>query len=105
MTEDIAIDERQDTRWDEVGDIATRTGDEQLRQSIVISVLRGAELTAPSFAPEDIEETRGEILAAVRANERTREPIRVTVSTRAPEQQRIEYAVQTARTAVGFVAE
>lgn len=105
MSIDILYDEDLETNWNGVGDIESSEGVKQVRQSLGISILESTDLSAPSFAPGDIEERREVIERAVRQNPLSREPIRVRVSERKPTEQRIEFSISTRRVEFPVTAE
>lgn len=97
MSTDIKFDSQRSTSWDEVGDIKTVSGVAQIRQSVVISILEGVDLAAPSLSSTEIEEQRGAIQSAVRRNENTLDPITVDVAEIDHDEQKVVYRVRTRR--------
>jgi hypothetical protein len=101
MAVDIYISEDLVTEWNDVGDIRavrdTDTDVEQIKQSIVISIIERGQNTVSSFTGTAIEQQRGEIEETIRANDTTEPPITVTVDEVNTEDRTITFVAETAR--------
>ncbi len=98
MPEDIAYDENFRTEWNSVGDINTVTGTDFVEQIITTSIVEGPGLSLSAFTPTAIEEKRGDIEQAVRSNEKTTEPINVSVKKANYDDQEVTFSVFTGQT-------
>ncbi len=98
MALDIAITEDRETTWNGNGDFTKDSGDDELAQSFIISIIENVDLVVATLQPSDIESKGADIRDAVANNPRSREPITVNgrIETDDSGTQYVEYDVQTA---------
>ncbi len=98
MATDIQLTTELETTWNNRGDITTISGDPELAQSFIISILTRTTLHPDTLRPVDIQSTAADIEDSVAANPRSEPPISAvgTVKTDNIEgTQFVEYNVQT----------
>jgi len=98
MATDIAITSQRETTWNNRGDITTISGDPELAQSFIISILTRTTLHPDTLRPVDIQSTAADIEDAVAANPRSESPISAVGTVKVDDEdgtQFVEYSVQT----------
>jgi len=97
MATDIQLTTELETTWNSRGDISTISGDEELAQSLIISILTRTTLHPDTLRPVDVQSTAADIENAVAANPRSEPPISAvgTVKTANDDTRVVEYNVQT----------
>jgi len=98
MATDIAITTQRETTWNNRGDITTISGDPELAQSFIISILTRTTLHPDTLRPVDIQSTAADIEDAVAANPRSEPPISAVGTVKIDDEdgtQFVEYNVQT----------
>jgi len=75
LATDIAITTQRETTWNNRGDITTISGDPELAQSFIISILTRTTLHPDTLRPVDLQSTAADIEDAVAANPRSEPPI------------------------------
>jgi hypothetical protein len=75
MATDIQLTTELETTWNNRGDITTISGDPELAQSFIISILTRTTLHPDTLRPVDIQSTAADIEDAVAANPRSEPPI------------------------------
>jgi hypothetical protein len=98
MATDIAITTQRETTWNNRGDITTISGDPELAQSFIISILTRTTLHPDTLRPVDIQSTAADIEDAVAANPRSEPPISAVGTVKVDDDdgtQFVEYNVQT----------
>lgn len=97
MATDIQLTTELETTWNSRGDISTISGDEELAQSLIISILTRTTLHPDTLRPVDVQSTAADIENAVAANPRSEPPISAvgTVKTADDGTRVVEYSVQT----------
>jgi len=97
MATDIQLTTELETTWNNRGDISSISGDEELAQSLIISILTRTTLHPDTLRPVDVQSTAADIENAVAANPRSEPPISAvgTVKTADDGTRVVEYNVQT----------
>lgn len=98
MATDIQLTTELETTWNNRGDITTISGDPELAQSFIISILTRTTLHPDTLRPVDIQSTAADIEDAVAANPRSEPPISAVGTVKIDDEdgtQFVEYNVQT----------
>lgn len=102
MAIDVELTSDLGTQWTESGHLASVSGAEEIRQSLTLSILHMADLSAPAMNEAAIEEQRSNIQQAIEDNPRSQPPIRVRVEDIDYEGQSIDYRITTRRVQLPF---
>jgi len=98
MATDIQLTTELETTWNNRGDITTISGDPELAQSFIISILTRTTLHPDTLRPVDVQSTAADIEDAVAANPRSEPPISAVGTVKIDDEdgtQFVEYNVQT----------
>lgn len=97
MARDIAYTVDGGTTYSDRGDITNSTNLSFVRDRMIIGIEETVDLSPPLLSDTEIEEQRGDIEAAIRRNQFTEEPIRVTVESVDYDESQIQYSIETSR--------
>lgn len=97
MARDIGVDNNFQTEYSIRGDVRNATGLSFVTQQVLVGIFESVDLSAPVLSDQEIEKQRGDIETAVRQNQFTEAPYRVSISNIDYEDETITYSISTQR--------